>query len=84
MTDQSPLTLPDLGLGDQPIVLSLWLVNKGSQVAEGEPLVEVLAGPVTVDLPSPIDGVLAEKSAFPGDVLAIGERLATIVSKTSH
>ena len=76
----TPLTLPDLGLGDQPIVLTLWLVKKGSRVAEGEPLVEVLAGAATVDLPSPIEGLLVEKSALPGDVLAVGQRLAVLES----
>ena len=50
-------------------------------MAEGEPLVEVLAGAATVDLPSPADGVLVEKSAAAGDVLAIGQRLATIESQ---
>jgi pyruvate/2-oxoglutarate dehydrogenase complex dihydrolipoamide acyltransferase (E2) component len=79
MNDElTALLLPDLGLGDQPIVLSLWLVRTGSRVAEGEPLVEVLAGAATVDLPSPAAGVLAEKSASAGDVLAVGQRLATI------
>jgi pyruvate/2-oxoglutarate dehydrogenase complex dihydrolipoamide acyltransferase (E2) component len=78
MTNCTPLTLPDLGLGDQPIVLSLWLVKRGSRVAAGEPLVEVLAGAATVDLPAPIEGVLAEKSAAAGDVLTVGQRLAMI------
>ena len=77
----TPLTLPDLGLGDEPIVLTLWLVKRGSRVAEGEPLVEVLAGVATVDLPSPADGVLAEKSAEAGDVLVVGQRLAVIESE---
>jgi pyruvate/2-oxoglutarate dehydrogenase complex dihydrolipoamide acyltransferase (E2) component len=44
-------------------------------------LVEVLAGAATVDLPSPADGVLAEKSAAAGDVLAVGQQLATIASQ---
>ena len=78
MMNGTPLTLPDFGLGDQPIVLSLWLVRRESRVAEGEPLVEVLAGAATVDLPSPVDGVLAEKSASAGDVLAVGQQLAMI------
>ena len=47
-------------------------------MAEDEPLVEVLAGAATVDLPSPADGVLVEKSAFAGEVLAVGQRLAMI------
>jgi pyruvate/2-oxoglutarate dehydrogenase complex dihydrolipoamide acyltransferase (E2) component len=79
--NSTPLTLPDLGLGDQPIVLTVWLVKRGSRVAEGEPLVEVLAGAATVDLPAPADGVLAEKSAAVGDVLAVGQQLATIESE---
>jgi pyruvate/2-oxoglutarate dehydrogenase complex dihydrolipoamide acyltransferase (E2) component len=79
--NNTPLTLPDLGLGDQPIVLTVWLVKRGSRVAEGEPLVEVLAGAATVDLPAPADGVLAEKSATVGGVLAIGQQLATIESE---
>jgi pyruvate/2-oxoglutarate dehydrogenase complex dihydrolipoamide acyltransferase (E2) component len=78
--NETPLTLPDLGLGDQPIVLTVWLVKRGSHVAEGEPLVEVLAGAATVDLPSPTDGVLSEKSAAAGDVLVVGQQLATIES----
>ncbi len=81
MMNGTPLRVPDLGLGDEPIVLTLWLVKRGSRVAEGEPLVEVLAGAATVDLPSPADGVLVEKSAAAGDVLAIGQRLATIESQ---
>ena len=45
------LVLPDLGLDEQPISLSLWLVKKGGHVTAGEPIVEVLAGAATVDLP---------------------------------
>jgi 2-oxoisovalerate dehydrogenase E2 component (dihydrolipoyl transacylase) len=76
--DTMVLTLPDLGLGDQAIVVSMWLVKKGSHVAEGEPLVEALAGAATVDLPSPAAGVLAEKLAAAGDTLAVGQPLASI------
>jgi pyruvate/2-oxoglutarate dehydrogenase complex dihydrolipoamide acyltransferase (E2) component len=74
------LTLPEFGLGDQPVVLTLWLVKRGSRVAEGEPLVEVLAGAATVDLPAPADGVLTEKSASAGDLLVVGQQLATIAN----
>jgi pyruvate/2-oxoglutarate dehydrogenase complex dihydrolipoamide acyltransferase (E2) component len=80
MNSHRLLTLPDLGVGDQPIVLTVWLVKRGSQVAEGEPVVEVLAEAATVDLPSPADGVLAEKLAEAGDLIVVGQRLATIES----
>lgn len=76
--NDNDLTLPDLGLGDQPIVLSLWLVREGSHVAEDEPIAEVTAGAVTVDLPSPTDGMLACKLVAEGETLAVGQRLAVI------
>ena len=71
------LLLPDLGL-DGPIALSLWLVKKGGRVVEGEPIAEVVGGEATVDLPSPADGVLAERLVEEGDPLAVGQRLAVI------
>ncbi len=46
------LLLPDLGIDDQPITVSSWLVKKGAGVTEDDPLVEVLCGCATVDLPA--------------------------------
>ncbi len=76
--DDTPLTLPDLGLGDQPIVLTLWLVKRGSRVAEGEPMAKCWPGRPRSISPSPADGVLAEKLADAGDLLAVGQPLAII------
>jgi pyruvate/2-oxoglutarate dehydrogenase complex dihydrolipoamide acyltransferase (E2) component len=76
--NREDLVLPDLGLDQEPVVLSLWLVKKGERVVEGEPVVEVLAGEATVDLPAPADGILAEKLVAAGDPLAVGQRLAVI------
>ena len=74
------LCLPELGIDDQPILLSLWLVECGSRVAEGEQVVEVLVGAATVDLAAPADGVLSETLAEEGDTLTVGQPLATIES----
>jgi pyruvate/2-oxoglutarate dehydrogenase complex dihydrolipoamide acyltransferase (E2) component len=76
------VVLPDLGVGDDPVALSLWLVKVGEPVAAGEPVAEVTTGPATVDLPSPVDGVLAEKLAAEGEPLAVGQRLAVVESET--
>ena len=43
MMNHGQIILPDLGLADQPIVLSLWLVKEGALIVEGEPVVEVMA-----------------------------------------
>ena len=36
-----PIVVPDLGLGETPVVLSLWLVPQGSNVLEGDRVVEL-------------------------------------------
>jgi pyruvate/2-oxoglutarate dehydrogenase complex dihydrolipoamide acyltransferase (E2) component len=70
--------LPDLGTGpDIPIVISHWFASRGELVWEGERLVEVLAGPATFDVPSPVTGRLAEihgredDRVEPGSVLGL-------------
>jgi pyruvate/2-oxoglutarate dehydrogenase complex dihydrolipoamide acyltransferase (E2) component len=72
------LRLPDLGLGDQPIMLSGWLVSRGARVEAGEPLAEILAGPATVDLPAPAAGVLVKRFVEVDEPLAVGQPLAAI------
>ncbi len=72
------LTLPDLGLDDQPLRVSLWLVEPGSRVQQGDPIVEILAGATTVDLPAPADGVLAEALVDEDEAVEVGQRLAMI------
>jgi pyruvate/2-oxoglutarate dehydrogenase complex dihydrolipoamide acyltransferase (E2) component len=70
--------LPDLGTGpDVPIVISYWFASPGELVWEGERLVEVLAGPATFDVPSPVTGRLVkihgqeDDRVEPGSVLGL-------------
>jgi 2-oxoglutarate dehydrogenase E2 component (dihydrolipoamide succinyltransferase) len=65
-------------MGDRPIVLSLWLVPAGSEVTEGDRIVEVLADGVTVDLPAPASGVLVDIAAGEDDRIEVGQLLARI------
>ena len=74
------LNLPDLGLGDQPIVAGLWLVAEGRRVAAGEPVLEIVAGSAVVDLPAPVDGVLVDELVDEDVPLQPGQRLAVIES----
>lgn len=80
MSNSAPhdLLLPDLGLGATPILASTWLKPAGSFVIQGDRLLEVLAGSVTVDLPAPVSGVLAQTLVQENEVLAVGQRLAVI------
>jgi pyruvate/2-oxoglutarate dehydrogenase complex dihydrolipoamide acyltransferase (E2) component len=72
------LKLPELGIDDVPIVISLWLVEAGSRVDAGEEVVEILSGGVTVDLPSPVDGLLVETLVDEEEEVTVGQALAVI------
>jgi pyruvate/2-oxoglutarate dehydrogenase complex dihydrolipoamide acyltransferase (E2) component len=72
------LVMPDLGIDDQPATLSLWFAKRGQRVHQGEPLAEILCGPVTIDLPAPTDGVLVEKSVVVDEELRAGQILAVV------
>lgn len=74
------VTLPDLGIDHQPIVLSLWLAEQGNRVEAGEPVLEVLAGAATVDLSAGAEGLLVETLVAEGEPLRVGQRLAVIES----
>jgi len=74
------VTLPELGIDQGPIVVSLWLVEQGNRVEAGKPVLEVLAGAATVDLPAPADGVLVETLVGEDEPLRVGQHLAVIES----
>ncbi len=77
------LTMPDLGIEDQPITVSSWLVKRGTHLTEDEPVLEVLCGGVTVDLPAAINGILLEKLVSDDEVLKVGQKLAVIETPDS-
>lgn len=72
--DRVPLVAPDLGVAR--VALSLWLVTEGAEVLEGDRVVELVAGGVTVDLGAPVTGRLVaqlvdeDAAVTAGDVLA--------------
>ena len=72
------LTLPDLGSGDLPVTVSLWLVDVGDEVSQGDRLLEVLFGSVSVDLPSPASGVLIETRVDEDEVIHTGQVLGVV------
>jgi pyruvate/2-oxoglutarate dehydrogenase complex dihydrolipoamide acyltransferase (E2) component len=75
----TPVILPDLGTGpDTPIVVSYWFAARGERVWEGERLVEVLAGPATFDVPSPVTGLLAEIHGREDDRVEAGDVLGLV------
>lgn len=64
---------------DEMIVLE-WLVALGTQVVEGQALVSVETDKVTVEMPSPVAGVLVEQLVEPDDEVTTGAIIAIIES----
>ncbi|WP_309573035.1 2-oxo acid dehydrogenase subunit E2 [Deinococcus sp.] len=55
-----------------------WLVAEGDTVALEQPLCEVMTDKVTVELPSPVAGILSKRLAQEGDVVAVHAAIALI------
>jgi pyruvate/2-oxoglutarate dehydrogenase complex dihydrolipoamide acyltransferase (E2) component len=75
------IRLPELGLGNIPITVSCWLVPSGTLVIEGDRLIEVLAGDVTVDLSAPATGKLLRRQVVEGESVTTGQVLGMVRAK---
>lgn len=77
---QVSLQLPDLDLGEIPVLACSWLAEQGSRVVEGDRLLEVVAGEVSVDLAAPASGRLIQRCVGPEDRLSVGQVLGVIAT----
>lgn len=71
-------TLPDLGEGLTEGEVSRWLVGEGDAVAENEPIVEIQTDKATVEVASPVDGVVLRILVREGEIAPVGAPLAVI------
>ncbi|WP_247005698.1 dihydrolipoamide acetyltransferase family protein [Halorientalis litorea] len=65
--------LPDVGEGVAEGEIIQWLVAPGDSVTEDQPVVEVETDKAVVEVPSPVDGTVAELRAAAGEVVPVGE-----------
>lgn len=72
------IKLPDVGEGIAEAEIVEWNVAVGDLVNEDDPLVSVMTDKATVELPSPVTGMVLSLGAAVGDVLAIGAELVRI------
>ncbi len=70
--------LPDIGEGVVEGEIVRWLVNEGDEIAEDQPMVEVMTDKATVSLPSPYAGKVVSLMAKEGDVVEVGKTLLII------
>ena len=72
------VTLPALGESVTEGTVTRWLKAEGERVAQDEPVVEVEADKVTVEIEAPAPGVLARIVAAEGDEIRVGATIAII------
>jgi 2-oxoglutarate dehydrogenase E2 component (dihydrolipoamide succinyltransferase) len=70
--------VPALGESITEGTLSQWLKQPGEAVAADEPIASLETDKVSVDVPSPIAGVLTEQLVKEGDTVAVGAAIARI------
>jgi 2-oxoglutarate dehydrogenase E2 component (dihydrolipoamide succinyltransferase) len=75
MTD---IRVPTLGESVTEATIGKWFKHPGDAVAVDEPLVELETDKVTIEVPAPAAGVLAEIAAKDGETVAVGALLGQI------
>lgn len=72
--------MPDIGEGLAEAEVARWLVAVGDQVAEDQPVVELMTDKAAVELPSPGAGVVVEQAVAEGQVVRVGAVLYVLES----
>jgi len=70
--------LPDVGEGTTEAEIGAWHVAPGTRIEEDQPLVDVLTDKASVEMTSPVAGIVVAIHGSPGDRMAVGAVLAEI------
>ena len=76
MAQLARLVVPQFGIEGVPLSLSLWLVPVGTEVLEGDRVVELLAGGASIDLGAPVAGRLVRQLVDEDEPVTAGTVLA--------
>lgn len=69
------LKLPDLGEGVVESEIVAWRVAPGDKVIEDQPIVDVMTDKATVEVGSPVNGVVVSIACKEGEILRVGQEL---------
>lgn len=72
------VTVPTLGESITEATLGEWLKQPGDAVAVDEPIASLETDKVSVEVPSPVAGVMGQHAVQVGDTVEVGALLATI------
>src|SRR5208282_3087352 len=77
------IRVPTLGESVTEATIGKWFKQPGEAVAVDEPLVELETDKVTIEVPAPAAGVLAEIFVQSGSTVAVGSLLAALKDGTA-
>ncbi|CAJ2867938.1 branched-chain alpha-keto acid dehydrogenase subunit E2 [Burkholderia pseudomallei] len=72
------IKMPDIGEGIAEVELGLWHVKVGDRVKEDQAIADVMTDKASVEIPSPVTGVVVALGGKEGDVLAVGSELVRL------
>ncbi len=72
------LKVPAVGESITEVFIGEWLKNEGDSVKKDEPLVEIETDKATLEVPSPVDGVVTKLLVGAGDSANVGDVIAQI------
>ena len=78
------ITLPHVGESVTEAVIERWLKQVGDRVEKYEPLAEVVTDKVSMEMPSPVDGILIDILVDPGQTIPMGAEIAEIATETDE
>ena len=78
------ITLPHVGESVTEAVIERWLKQVGDRVEKYEPLAEVVTDKVSMEMPSPVDGVLTDILVDPGQTIPMGAEIAEIATESDE
>src|SRR5690242_13663377 len=67
--------LPDVGEGTAEAEIVAWHVAVGDHVKEDQQLVDVMTDKATVEMTSPVDGIIVSLHGEPGEMAPVGAPL---------
>jgi 2-oxoisovalerate dehydrogenase E2 component (dihydrolipoyl transacylase) len=72
------IKMPDLGEGIAEVEVVAWRVKPGDPVVEDQVLAEVMTDKATVEIPSPVHGIVLALGGALGEALAVGAELIRV------
>jgi 2-oxoisovalerate dehydrogenase E2 component (dihydrolipoyl transacylase) len=74
--------LPDIGEGIAEAEIVAWHVKVGDSISEDQPIADMMTDKATVEMESPVAGIVTRVAGEAGDVIAIGSMLVEIETAT--